>query len=533
MKGGHANDIVILVIGLTGAGKSSFINTLLGEGKPKMIVGDSLQSCTVDPCPVDITDDISFASRDHFNGGRLVIVDTPGFDDTYVDDSKILKRTTDWLAASYSKKMKLGGVIYLHDISQSRILDTTCKKLYMFQKLVRKDALRSIVLGTTKWSLVDKDTASKREQELKASYWSEMINAGSPVFRVDEGRKSAWEIINFILSEIDKQVGIDGSLKMQHELGKNLRAMVKHDDPILKDGNANDIVIPVMGPTGAGKSSFINALLGEESKTKLIVGHSLKSCTPHLQPVIMTDVVSMSRHDQLKDGRLIIVDTPGFDDTYVDDSEILRRISVWLAASYSQKMKLGGVIYLHDITQNRMLGMTRRNLDMFQKLVGKDALKSVVIGTTKWSLVQHEIASKREHEFKSTYWAEMIQTGSPVFRVDEGRKSAWDIVNFILTEINKQAGVERFLKIQHELVKMKKIIPETDAGKTLKYTLDQLIEMQEQSREGRRALAEISNDEETRKWFEEGEEKLRQIVHMAKEMRVPLSRRLKKFFDKA
>jgi hypothetical protein len=32
-------------------------------------------------------------------------------------------------------------------------------------------------------------------------------------------------------------------------------------------------------------------------------------------------------------GRLVLVDTPGFDDTYVDDGEILRRISVWLGLS--------------------------------------------------------------------------------------------------------------------------------------------------------------------------------------------------------
>lgn len=36
---------------------------------------------------------------------------------------------------------------------------------------------------------------------------------------------------------------------------------------------------------------------------------------------------------QGKARRLIVVDTPGFDDTFVDDSEILRRISLWLAHS--------------------------------------------------------------------------------------------------------------------------------------------------------------------------------------------------------
>lgn len=36
---------------------------------------------------------------------------------------------------------------------------------------------------------------------------------------------------------------------------------------------------------------------------------------------------------QPEDRRLILVDTPGFDDTYIDDAEVLRRIAVWLAVS--------------------------------------------------------------------------------------------------------------------------------------------------------------------------------------------------------
>ncbi|KAF8954017.1 P-loop containing nucleoside triphosphate hydrolase protein, partial [Flammula alnicola] len=235
----------------------------------------------------------------------------------------------------------------------------------------------------------------------------------------------------------------------------------------------------VVGLTGVGKSTFINTLLGDDRMT---VGHSLKLCTLHLQPVIITTELPTSLRNQLKGRRLIIVDTPGFDDTFLDDSEILRRISVWLAASYNKKMKLGGVIYLHDISQTRMTGTTGRNLDMLQNLVGKDALRSIVLGTTKWSLVQPETASKREEELKSAYWKEMIKAGSPVFQVDtsESSKRAWDLIAYILREIEKQRDIDRFLRIQDELVNMRKIIPETDAGKTLKGSLDELIAMQKQ-----------------------------------------------------
>ena len=45
-------------------------------------------------------------------------------------------------------------------------------------------------------------------------------------------------------------------------------------------------------------------------------------------------------------------------------------------------MKLGGVIYLQSIADKRMMGTTRRNLDMFSQLCGDKALARVVLGTT-------------------------------------------------------------------------------------------------------------------------------------------------------
>ena len=53
----------------------------------------------------------------------------------------------------------------------------------------------------------------------------------------------------------------------------------------------------------------------------------MRSCTSKLQYEIVDNP------HPLKDYRVIIVDTPGFDDTYMDDVEILRRIGVWLASS--------------------------------------------------------------------------------------------------------------------------------------------------------------------------------------------------------
>ena len=59
------------------------------------------------------------------------------------------------------------------------------------------------------------------------------------------------------------------------------------------------------------------------------VSHDMESCTSILQ----YEIVDNPRPLELGGNRVIIVDTPGFDDTHVDDLEILRRIAVWLASS--------------------------------------------------------------------------------------------------------------------------------------------------------------------------------------------------------
>jgi hypothetical protein len=64
----------------------------------------------------------------------------------------------------------------------------------------------------------------------------------------------------------------------------------------------------------------------------MTVGHELKSCTSNIQHTFIP-YVSIGSRPRLKGRRIVIVDTPGFDDTYTDDKEILRRIAVWLASS--------------------------------------------------------------------------------------------------------------------------------------------------------------------------------------------------------
>jgi hypothetical protein len=62
-----------------------------------MKVGNHTTSCTTDPCPAYV---IPIPHFPELKGYRLVLLDTPGFDDTFVDDVVVLERIASWLAKS-------------------------------------------------------------------------------------------------------------------------------------------------------------------------------------------------------------------------------------------------------------------------------------------------------------------------------------------------------------------------------------------------------------------------------------------------
>ncbi|KAG6826662.1 hypothetical protein H0H92_014935 [Tricholoma furcatifolium] len=300
--------------------------------------------------------------------------------------------------------------------------------------------------------------------------------------------------------------------KKNHRKSNSWKREVKADDVFLSDPRESDMVIPIMGPSGAGKSTFINILIGQKVAS---VGHDLQSHTAHIQHYTFT-------HPDLPNRRVVIIDTPGFDDTDIDDREILRRIAIWLAHSYDAKMKLAGVIYLHEITQPRMLGTSRKNLDLFTRLCGPDAIKNVILATTKWGeLPNIQTGELRESQLKSEHWRHMLDMGSRVHRFEGSQRSARRIVNYILSKEPLDA-----VQIQTELVQIGDILAETEAGRTLRFTLQELLKMQKAMTANFRLTEGDSMMEEKAL---ENEEKIRTTLKQIKELNIPLSRRITRF----
>jgi hypothetical protein len=104
-----------------------------------------------------------------------------------------------------------------------------------------------------------------------------------------------------------------------------------------------------------------------------------------------------------------------------------------ICGSYENENKFAGIIYLYDITRNRIPFIPPKNISLFNDLCGRsDAAKKVILVTTRWHGVQEREGQRREVELSRKYWKQMMQQGSSVVRFEDSRDSAWKIVISII-----------------------------------------------------------------------------------------------------
>ena len=175
------------------------------------------------------------------------------------------------------------------------------------------------------------------------------------------------------------------------------------------------------------------------------------------------------------DGRpAALLDTPGFDDTYKTDAEVLQGVADVLAATYKNNMKLSGIVYLQRITDPRMTHGGRANLAMFRALCGDDPLRKVILATTFWGEINNmDRAKDHEAELRTTpeYWGSMLSNKATMTRFHDTQESALNILRGLLKNEERIS-----LKIQQEMVDQDLDLARTTAGETLDKELSAMAE---------------------------------------------------------
>ncbi|KAJ2916931.1 hypothetical protein MD484_g3523, partial [Candolleomyces efflorescens] len=405
------------------------INSIIGEDVAP--VGNGLSTCTqqIEAYRYEVPPD------SEGNGGRTVfLIDTPGFDHTAIHDStKVLKGVAQY-AAQNTSPPRTTAFVYLQDISKKCINNRRSIDFSRLQRFLGEWPPRPPSAEPPRFSISTdnrfagrgaSDSASKsviyqeaedRENELENKVWKDLLDKGAEMLRVEDGSVPARAMVQEVLNGL----------------------------------------------------RFINLLCGHNGLME--VSHGLRSCT---EEIGVATLMLPPTHPLFPNRRLVLVDTPGFNDTHKGESEILRKISVWLGSVYDKsdmQAKVTGLVYLHNISQNRMGKMSRLSHDLFGKICGSAALETVVMASTHWDVLLHcnpGAAPLREGELKE-FWAESLSRGA-VYKTIGAKDPRRDIEGIIDLILEKHAVVTR---VQEELVEQGKRVAETDASRTLRETLE-------------------------------------------------------------
>ncbi|KAF2745785.1 hypothetical protein M011DRAFT_459693 [Sporormia fimetaria CBS 119925] len=190
------SDLAILIMGVTGSGKSTFISRLT---EANVGIGHSLESCTAEVEGYTIKGP---------RGENIYLIDTPGFDDTQISDVDLLQKIASTLEAMYRKDdIRFAGLIYMHRITDQRVAGSSLKSLRIFEKLCGEENYPCVILVTTMWNLLsDADQRGMGEQRLdtlksKEEFFGKMVAGGAKSMRDDGTLKSAHEIIGRIAQQ--------------------------------------------------------------------------------------------------------------------------------------------------------------------------------------------------------------------------------------------------------------------------------------------------------------------------------------------
>lgn len=115
-----------------------------------------------------------------------------------------------------------------------------------------------------------------------------------------------------------------------------------------------------------------------------------------------------------------------------------------IAKQLEKRPNVGGVIYFHPITNSRLTGSARTNIDIFQQICGSDFFGQVAFVTTMWNKIsrgQLPRFEKLEKELRGKLH-DMTDKGTVIFQFDSNQ------IESVKAVLRHFAGLRRSAQLQ-------------------------------------------------------------------------------------
>jgi hypothetical protein len=148
------------------------------------------------------TTDVELFEYIRGDGHTGVLIDTPGFDDSSKDNTRVLEEVVRTLNTFYAEDcLRIVGILYFQRISDVRMSGSSLKTLRIFEKMCGVDCFRKVIIVTTFWGFFQHDQrglGEEREQALRTdpAFFGTLLDGGATMKRYLDTQSSARSIVD-------------------------------------------------------------------------------------------------------------------------------------------------------------------------------------------------------------------------------------------------------------------------------------------------------------------------------------------------
>ncbi|KAF9034854.1 hypothetical protein BJ165DRAFT_1533888 [Panaeolus papilionaceus] len=209
---------------------------------------------------------------------------------------------------------------------------------------------------------------------------------------------------------------------------------------VSKFGVGSFIAYVLLGPTGSGKSSFIEAVAANTSLR--LSSDKLEGFTQSVSIYQIINAVTP------RGSHIYLVDVPGFADSKISAMSIVSMLMDVIQTN--SNLIYFRILYHIPINNPRLPGSQRQILQTFEALAGPQSAGNITVVSTMWDSIWNENTSRRAEQnfsqLRKEIWKDYIAQGADIVKFHNTPESALTILN---DAYRRYSGIE--FTIRHSI----------------------------------------------------------------------------------